>query len=544
MSDSAPSAVPPSGEPASQNATVTRTKRAKFRMFWLLVSLFVGTLLVNLVVLGILLSIFERRQEATRPSLRIVEVDELTTNPAPWGINWPYQYDTYLTAVDLERTEHGGSSALPPSKLEQFPWLKRLYAGYAFSIDYREARGHAFMLADQEQTRRVTEATQSGACLHCHASVIPTYRRLGRAARQLSVSPEDLAQDFDWPSVLEGFRQAGKLDYASAHAELLKTPTSLCDDAATPCVGKAHPVSCVDCHDPRTLRLRITRPGFLQGIADLAASEDEVLHLPSIRQWREGTRQQSYDPNELASRQEMRTFVCAQCHVEYYCSTRDTLFFPWKHGLKVEQIERTLDEHRFPDDTPFYDYLHSETGAPVYKAQHPEFELWSQGIHARAGVSCADCHMPYERQGATKVSNHSVRSPLLNINRACQVCHRVPEEELKNRVETIQARTQKLMDSAALAMTDMLDAIREVQTFKPSPEELQPLFELQKQAMWRLDFVSSENSKGFHADQEAARILAESIDLARQAQARAYRLQGRLQRPAGQLPDAPETARD
>jgi nitrite reductase (cytochrome c-552) len=220
----------------------------------------------------------------------------------------------------------------------------------------------------------------------------------------------------------------------------------------------------------------------------------------------------------------MRSFVCGQCHVEYYCAAKETLFFPWDKGLTAEQIEETYDRHSFPDGTPFYDFAHGETGAKVYKAQHPEFELWSQGVHARSGVSCADCHMPYQRQGAMKVSSHWVRSPLLNINNACQTCHNVPEEELREKVVTIQGRTKAMLERAAGAMTDMLDAILEAKAANASAEQLAPVLELQKKAMWRLDFISSENSDGFHADQEAMRILAESIDYSRQAQAAALRL--------------------
>jgi nitrite reductase (cytochrome c-552) len=270
--------------------------------------------------------------------------------------------------------------------------------------------------------------------------------------------------------------------------------------------------------------IRVTRPGFVNGIAALAESEEPTPHLPSIERWRKGKRAQKFDPNVDATRQEMRTFVCAQCHVEYYCASKETLFFPWDKGLKAEQIEQTYEEHTFPDGTEFFDYKHGETGALAYKAQHPEFELWSQGIHARSGVSCADCHMPYERQGAMKVSSHWVRSPMLNINRACQTCHNVPEQELRERVETIQGRTTAMIERAAGAMTEMLDAIREAQAAGATEEELGPIFKLQRKAMWRLDFISSENSKGFHADQEAVRILGESIDYSRQAQVAALRL--------------------
>lgn len=161
------------------------------------------------------------------------------------------------------------------------------------------------------------------------------------------------------------------------------------------------------------MALRVTRPGFIRGIAVLAESSAPTPAQPSIELWRAGKRERPYDPNVDASRNELRSYVCGQCHVEYYCSTKMPLTFPWGKGLKVEEIEAFWDETKFPDGEAFYDYSHAETKATVLKAQHPEFELWSQGIHARSGVSCADCHMPYMREGASKVSDHWVRSPLV-----------------------------------------------------------------------------------------------------------------------------------
>jgi nitrite reductase (cytochrome c-552) len=235
----------------------------------------------------------------------------------------------------------------------------------------------------------------------------------------------------------------------------------------------------------------------------------------------------------------MRSFVCGQCHVEYYCASRDTLEFPWGQGLKMEQLEAHWDQKTFPDGMAFYDYAHGETGAPVLKVQHPEFELWSQGVHARSGVSCADCHMPYERDGAMKVSSHNVRSPLASINNSCQQCHNVEEAELREKVGTIQGRTLALMERAAGAMTDMLDAILEARAAGATDEQLAPVFALQRKAMWRLDYVSSENSRGFHADQEATRILGESIDFSRQAQAMALRLRAPAAPSTKELPVNP-----
>jgi len=279
----------------------------------------------------------------------------------------------------------------------------------------------------------------------------------------------------------------------------------------------------VDCHDPKTMQLRVTRPGFLNGIRALAESDAPVPALPSVRQWREGPRTAKYDPNTEASRTEMRSFVCGQCHVEYYCANKMPLTFPWGRGLRAEDLEESWNCTAFPDGKRFFDYTHTETGAEVLKAQHPEFELWSQGIHSRSRVSCADCHMPYQRDGATKVSDHWVRSPLLNVNRACQTCHHFPEEELRARVDRIQERNHDLLLRAGQALMDQLDAILAAKQQGATEEQLRPVLELQRKAQWRLDFIAAENSMGFHAPQEASRVLAEAVDYARQGQVAALK---------------------
>jgi len=487
------------------------TRRASRRRFTsgAFLAVVVLSAIAFFLVLALLMNIFERKQEARNPYVRLVEVSEETTSPEPWGMNWAREYDDYKRTMDVTRTKFGGSESLPEQKAKASPWLTRMFAGYAFALDYRDRRGHAYMLADQEDTKRVTERPQPGSCLHCHSAVIPTYRRLG---------------DGD---VFKGFEALGKMTYADAHAEVVKT------GSANPIAGTetkfehkegAHPVSCVDCHDPRTMELRVTRPGFIRGIQALADGDEPVAHIPSIERWRSGSRGRAYDPNADATRQEMRSFVCGQCHVEYYCGPKVALFFPWNKGLKVEQIEARYDEYKFPDGHRFFDWKHAETGAEVLKAQHPEFEMWSQGIHARSGVACADCHMPYKREGAVKVSDHWVRSPMLNVSRACQVCHQYPEQEIQARVNAIQNRTNVLMQRSGKALVDMLDAIKTAEANGASEQDLAAALELQRKAQWRLDFVAAENSMGFHAPAEAARILAESIDYSRQAEIRAQRL--------------------
>ena len=440
-------------------------------------------------VTALLMNIAERKAEHRQPYVRVVEVTEDDTDPAKWGKNWPSEYDGYKRTALHTGTRfggHAGSEALPPEKIERDPWLARMFKGYAFSIDYRDRRGHAFMLTDQEATKRLTKP-QSGSCLHCHASIMPLYRQLGGG------------------DALAGFEQSFKYSYQDLSAKLHES-------------GHAHPVSCVDCHAPSDMALRVTRPGFIRGTQALAASEAPVPALPSIALWRQGTRTIPYDPNVDGTRNEMRSFVCGQCHVEYYCSSKMPLTFPWGKGLRAGDIEAYWDETDFPDGKDFVDYVHAETGAPVLKAQHPEFELWNQGIHARNGVACADCHMPYLREGATKVSDHWVRSPLLNVNRSCQSCHRAPEAEIRARVDVIQQRNYELLQRGGVAIVALIDGLVAAQAAGATREELAPALALQRRAQWRLDFIAAENSMGFHAPQEAAKVLAEAIDYARQGE--------------------------
>jgi nitrite reductase (cytochrome c-552) len=347
------------------------------------------------------------------------------------------------------------------SRLEEDPRLKVMWAGYAFSRDFREERGHAYMLEDQIFTERQVAAKQPGTCLHCHASVYVPYKKAGGG------------------DLIKGFEALNQMPYKEALAHV------------------QYPIACIDCHDPRTMQLRVTRPGFIEGMRALKASQGV----------------ENYDVNTMATRQEMRAFVCGQCHVEYYFKgTEKRLTYPWHKGLKVENILAYYDEEGFSD------WTHAETGARALKAQHPEFEMWNQGIHARSGVTCADCHMPYMRVGGLKVSDHHVRSPVLNINRACQTCHKWPEPELRARVEIIQERVFGLRNRAMDALVSLIEDIAAAARAGASDEQLTAARNFQRVAQFRLDFVEAENSIGFHAPQEAERILAEAIDYARQGQ--------------------------
>ncbi|HXX63393.1 MAG TPA: ammonia-forming cytochrome c nitrite reductase subunit c552 [Bacteroidota bacterium] len=408
----------------------------------------------------LLFNVRDRKDEAREVSFRLADLSEETIDPEIWGKNFPRQYDGYKRTTDTVRTKYGGSEAF--QRLDAEPALRRIFAGYAFSLDYRRDRGHAFMLLDQDMSRRVKERKQPGACLHCHSSIIPVYRKLG---------------DGD---VEKGFEKVCAMSYEEGR--------KLVD----------HPIACIDCHNPKTMELRVTRPGFLNGIKALMKRTRGI---------------DNYDPNTMATRQEMRTYVCGQCHVEYFFKGDGKLLtYPWFNGLKVEQIEA------YYDSIGFKDWLHEETGAPVLKAQHPEFEIWNQGIHARSGVACADCHMPYKRDGAVKVSDHHVRSPILNISRACQSCHPQSEEEIKARVEIIQDRTRALITRTEDALLALYDEVKAAKRRGATDASLEAALKLQRKSQWRFDFVAAENSTGFHAPQEVARILAEAIDYARQGE--------------------------
>jgi nitrite reductase (cytochrome c-552) len=460
-------------------------------------------------------NISQRKKEARETVFRLTTLSEATVDPKEWGKNFPRQYDGYIRTVDVERTRYGGSENF--QRLDSDPKLRTIFAGYAFSIDYREERGHAYMLNDQRETERVHKKAQPGACLQCHASNVVAYRKVGLEKGAPGTIEDAFLSDNAQAQLRKGFEEVCAMPYLDA--------TKLVE----------HPVACLDCHDPETMKLRVTRVGFIDGIRALAKSSDPVPHLPSIERWRTGDRKKEYEPNIDASRQELRSMACGQCHVEYYFKgDKKLVTYPWANGLKVEQIEAYYDE------VGFKDWVHAESGAPVLKAQHPEFETWSQGIHARSGVSCADCHMAYEREGAVKITNHHIRSPMLNIARACQTCHHYSETEIKDRVEAIQSRTSQLLGRAETAVVAAIQAIKSAKDAGASDEALADARALQRAGQFRADFVNAENSMGFHAPQETARILGEAIDLARQAELAAVKVGGGIPTDTPKTPEKPE----
>lgn len=448
------------------------------RWFFSLAGVAIGVAVISAIVTilatALLINIFQRKQEARNPFLRVVEIDENTVDPARWGMNFPQQFDMYRRTTDQVRTRFGGSEAWPrtpteadprsvvaQSNLEEDPRLRVLWAGYAFAKDFREERGHAFMLDDQTFTERQQVVKQPGTCIHCHASTYVAYRQLGNG------------------DITRGFEALNQMPYPQAREQVTM------------------PVACIDCHDPATMQLRITRPAFMEG----------------LQRWKKSQGIEGYDVNRDATRQEMRAYVCGQCHVEYYfAGPEKRLFYPWGEGLRGDEVLR------YYNGIDFADWTHAESGARTLKAQHPEFEMWNQGIHARSGVACADCHMPYIRVGALKVSDHHVRSPVLNINNACQTCHKLSEQELRDRVETIQERTVAMRSMAFDAVVQLISAIKQARAAGLPEAQIAAACQAQRNAQFLVDYVLAENSAGFHADQESARLLVSAMDHARQGE--------------------------
>ena len=430
----------------------TGAAKPKSKRLWLYIGLFALAAVLTIVVVGLLANIQGKKDEANQYPLKVVEMDEDELDPAVWGLNFPVQYDSFKqTETNYGRTAYGGSE--PYSKLEAYPAMTRLWAGYAFSKDHNEERGHYYMLTDQKETERVKIVDQPGACANCHAAEAP-----------------QLIEEMGWE-------------------EFNHTPYNELQEQLH--LG----TSCADCHDPETMALRITRPAFVNAMTARGVDLTQ------------------------ATRQEMRTYVCAQCLVEYYFQGENKLLtFPWSEGLNIDDIERYYNEAGFKD------WTHAETGAPMLKMQHPEFEMFTSGLHYQSGVSCADCHMPYVREGSVKVSDHWLRSPVVNINASCQTCHNYSEEELQARISTIQDRTASMLRDSEEALLAAIDTIVAARTAGATDEELAEALQLHRSAQMRWDFVSSENSTGFHSPQESARVLGDSMNLARQAELAAYKV--------------------
>ena len=455
----------PAPEPTAEPAPAAAKRRDRSRL------LYAGTFVVALIlfagVAALLVNITTRKTEGETTAVRVVDIEDGETDAAIWGLNFPREYSRFvMTEDDTVRTTYGGSERY--DKLARFPAMTRLWAGYAFSVEFNEERGHFYSLIDQKETERQEVVKQPGACANCHSGDAP-----------------NLIKSMGWEAFNKG-------PYADISDELHTA------------------VTCNDCHEPDTMALRITRPAFTEAMAERGIDVTQ------------------------ATRQEMRSYVCGQCHVEYYFLGEDKLLtFPWEKGLTIDNINDYYDEYGFKD------WEHKETGAPMIKIQHPEYELYSTSVHASSGVACADCHMPYIREGALKVSDHWIRSPMNNVASACQSCHKMDEDQLVERIVTIQERTAGQLRETETAIIAAIDAINAAKAAAATDEQLREARDFQRKANIRWDFISSENSTGFHSPQEASRVLADAVNFARMAQLSAERLAAGATGQVSQYPLVP-----
>lgn len=431
--------------------TPQKTQPPAWRGWALLVVTMTATFLLGLMAASIL----SRREEA-RQRLPLQPIDTWETDSSKWGVNYPREYDTYKQMKDSStRTKYGG--AKPRDYLQETPANVILFAGYAFAKEYRQARGHVHAIEDVTSTKRISDKTPA-TCWTCKSPDVPRLMH--------KLGPEKF--------------------YAGKFADL-KTEIT-------------HPIGCLDCHEPNTMRLRITRPAL-----------------------REAFQRQGKDIDQ-ASHQEMRTLVCAQCHVEYYFKGKQNyLTFPWdkgdcSKGVSPEQMEQYYDE------TEFADWTHAISKAKMVKLQHPDYEVYSAGIHAYRNISCADCHMPYHTEGGVKFTDHHLQSPLLDVANSCAVCHRWSESEIRSRVEGIQDKVHQTRGLAETALAHAHFDIAAASQAGANDEELAGVRKLVRRAQLRWDYVAANNGMGFHAPEECVRILAASLDFAGQCRVECARI--------------------
>lgn len=379
-------------------------------------------------------------------------------NAAVWGRYYPREYDSWLKNKEQSKTPFAGSVRY--SHLDKKPYLRILFQGYGFGEQYNEDRGHTYAVTDVRQTKRITKKSVA-SCWNCKTPTAPK-----------QIAKEGIA----W--------------YKKPFSEVSK--------------DVKHGITCWDCHDPKTMKLRVTRQNMINAF-----------------------KRQGKDVN-ASPRNEMRTYVCAQCHNEYYFDkeTKEVIN-PWDKGYNPEDVVAYYDEKKFSD------WEHPVSGTQVIKMQHPDYEMSVGGVHQSAGVACADCHMPYIREGVEKFSSHWMTSPLKNLDVSCQPCHRQSTEWLKERILNTQKRTNQLLDIAGEENVRAIRAISEAaKTATVDQTKLKEARDYHRtgQAYW--DWVAAESSMGFHNSDKAMSTLGLAINNARHAQILAGEAAGKPLNPS------------
>jgi len=414
-------------------------------------------------MLGMLASsIIERRSEAIFAYAPEIKFSQYEPRNSKWGEIFPREYNTYMKTADTGfRSKYNGSKMI--DMLEESPRMSVLWAGYLFSRDYNQGRGHYYAVEDIQTTLRTgapdanVPSPQPNTCWTCKSPDVPRVMNQG--------------------GVAEFYR--GTWD--TKGKEII------------------NPIGCADCHDSKTMNLKISRPALLEAFENMGKDIANV------------------------SQQEMRSLVCAQCHVEYYFNKKmvegvQYLVFPWKYGTSIEDMEKYYDELEFSD------WTHALSRAPMVKAQHPDYEVYLTGVHASRGVSCADCHMPFISEGGQKFTDHHIQSPLNNVASSCQVCHR---EETDRLIEDVYMRQDKILENRIILEKLLVRCHVEAKTAwgkGASDEEMREILLYIRRAQWRWDFTAAGHGNSFHSPVEVGRIISGGILLAQEARIKLARI--------------------
>jgi nitrite reductase (cytochrome c-552) len=440
---------------------------------WLGWVLFFLTIIV-VFLLGLLASsIIERRAEAVFAYVPQVTYDQWEPRNEVWGENYPREYQSYLQTSDTSfRSKYNGSATI--DMLEVDPRLVVLWAGYGFSKAYEQARGHYYSVKDIQRTLRTgapidgRKSPMPNTCWTCKSPDVPR-----------------LMHERGIPAFYKG-------SWEELGPEVV------------------NPIGCADCHDAKTMQLRISRPALVEAFERMGKDISKASH------------------------QEMRSLVCVQCHVEYYFNKNiyegvPYLVHPWDKGTSVDAMERYYDEIEFAD------WVHPMSRAPMLKAQHPGYEVYLTGIHGQRGVSCADCHMPYKSEGGQKFTDHHIQSPLNNIANSCQVCHR---EETQRLVEDVYSRQDKIIENRDMLEKLLVRAHVEAKLawdLGANEKQMAEVLTLIRHAQWRWDYAAAAHGNSFHSPVETGRIISTGITRAQEARVKLARVLASL----GHLDEVP-----
>ncbi|MCX2743673.1 ammonia-forming cytochrome c nitrite reductase [Mangrovivirga sp. M17] len=430
--------------------------------------LFIVTLVI-VFLLGLLASsIINRKNESKYKYVPQADISENEPRNAVWGEYYPLEYQSYLQTSDTGFVSYQGGSAMR-DMLEEDPNLVILWAGYGFSKDYNQGRGHYYAVEDIHNTLRTggptgpNDGPMPATCWTCKSPDVP------RLMNEIGVAE------------FYSGKWAGKGDQI------------------------VNPIGCADCHDANSMKLKISRPALIEAFDAMGKDITKVTH------------------------QEMRSLVCAQCHVEYYFNKNlpgkegtPYLVFPWKEGMRAEDMEK------YYDNIEFSDWTHQLSRAPMLKAQHPGYETYLTGVHADRGVSCVDCHMPYKSVGGTKFTDHHIQSPLNNIQNACQVCHREEAEKLK---ENVYERQRKVAESRIDLEKMLVKAHIEAKKcwdLGASEQQMDSILMDIRHAQWRWDYAAAAHGATFHSPVEISRVLSSGLVRAQEARVKIARLLAEL----------------